>query len=165
MSAHDSRAVLIRARKLVDTRCAVLTKPIDLRSARTKCPKEPLSPTPRPTSQLPSLRQLPPCQMLPPVCQRAVNGTSSVDSCVSHQWLYDQYLTRTLLNRGRNNYIGEATGAAALVGCLCFCLPGLLILLCPFDERDAYMYEGRVYDAAGRYLGTAGQTSFVPTRR
>jgi len=39
---------------------------------------------------------------------------------------------------GKQAYIGEKTQAAAFVGCLCFCLPGLLILLCPMDKRDAY---------------------------
>jgi len=66
---------------------------------------------------------------------------------------------------GRNNYIGEKTGAAALIGCLCFCLPGLLVLLCPFDERDAYSVNGKVYDASGRYIGSAVHSSFVPSRQ
>lgn len=66
---------------------------------------------------------------------------------------------------GRNNYVGEKTGAAAIVGCLCFCLPGLLILLCPFDEQDAYLHNGYVYDAAGRRIGRVENTKFVPSRR
>jgi len=66
---------------------------------------------------------------------------------------------------GTNNYVGEKTGAGALVGCLCFCLPGLLILLCPFDERDAYTANGKVYDASGRVIGSAGGTKFKPSRR
>jgi len=66
---------------------------------------------------------------------------------------------------GRNNYIGEKTGGAACLGFLCFCLPGLFILLCPFDERDAYMGpDGKVYDASGKVIGKTCGTKFVPKR-
>jgi hypothetical protein len=64
--------------------------------------------------------------------------------------------------RGTNQYIGNQTSAAACVGCLCFCLPGLLVLLCPCDERDAYKVNGNVYDASGALIGPAQGTSFVP---
>jgi hypothetical protein len=71
---------------------------------------------------------------------------------------------------GTNNYICEKTKAAALLGCLCFLLPGCLILIFPFDERDAYKTEnGALYDAAGISLGQAasgsldiGNPKFVP---
>lgn len=63
---------------------------------------------------------------------------------------------------GKNNYIGSKTQAAACVGCLCFCLPGLCVLLCPMDERDAYKHEGKVYDASGHVIGPAGNTKFIP---
>ena len=33
---------------------------------------------------------------------------------------------------GTVSYIGDKTRVAACVGCLCFCLPGCLILCCPF---------------------------------
>jgi len=45
---------------------------------------------------------------------------------------------------GTNKYVGSTTQAAACVGCLCFCLPGLCILMCPLDERDAYKVDGKV---------------------
>jgi hypothetical protein len=41
-------------------------------------------------------------------------------------------------------------------------LPGLLILCCPCDERDAYKVNGQLYDAAGNYIGSAQNTHFVP---
>lgn len=63
---------------------------------------------------------------------------------------------------GKNKYVGEKTKAAACVGCLCFCLPGLCILMCPMDERDAYKHEGKVYDASGHVIGPAGNTPFIP---
>jgi hypothetical protein len=45
---------------------------------------------------------------------------------------------------GTSKYVGSTTKAAACVGCLCFCLPGLCILFCPMDEKDAYMVNGKV---------------------
>jgi hypothetical protein len=45
---------------------------------------------------------------------------------------------------GKNKYIGTTTQAAACIGCLCFFLPGLCILLCPLDERDAYKVNDKV---------------------
>ena len=64
---------------------------------------------------------------------------------------------------GKNNYMGEKTGAAACLGCLCFCLPGLCVLMCPLDERDAYKYGDKVYDASGNVIGPAQNTKFMPT--
>ena len=64
---------------------------------------------------------------------------------------------------GKNNYVGEKTKAAACVGCLCFCLPGLCVLMCPMDERDAYKHEGKVYDASGQVIGSAQDTKFTPS--
>lgn len=66
---------------------------------------------------------------------------------------------------GKNKYSGQWTQAAACFGCLCFCLPGLLILCCPFDERDAYMVNGKIYDAGGQYIGSTGETKFIPARK
>ena len=40
---------------------------------------------------------------------------------------------------GKNTYRGGKTMAMAGVGCLCFCLPGLLLLIFPIDSQDAYM--------------------------
>jgi hypothetical protein len=39
-----------------------------------------------------------------------------------------------------------------------------LILCCPFDERDAYKADGKVYDAGGSVIGAAAKTSFVASR-
>lgn len=65
---------------------------------------------------------------------------------------------------GTNKYQGSNTQALACLGCLCFCLPGLCVLLCPIDERDAYKSEdGKVYDAAGMCLGGGG-VNFVPKK-
>ena len=63
---------------------------------------------------------------------------------------------------GTNSYVGSITQAAACVGCLCCCLPGLCILFCPMDERDAYKHGNKIYDAGGTVIGPAGSTSFVP---
>jgi len=66
---------------------------------------------------------------------------------------------------GTNKYVGANTQAAACIGCLCFCLPGLCILLCPMDERDAYRHtDGKVYDASGKVLGHSNHVSFIPKR-
>jgi len=65
---------------------------------------------------------------------------------------------------GTNKYVGSNTQALACVGCLCCCLPGLCVLMCPIDERDVYKTEGnKIYDAAGTPLGS-GDISFVPKR-
>jgi hypothetical protein len=39
-----------------------------------------------------------------------------------------------------------------MYGCLCCGLPGLCILACPTDEKDAYAVDNKVYDAAGDTL-------------
>ena len=69
---------------------------------------------------------------------------------------------------GTNKYVGSNTQALACLGCLCFCLPGLCVLMCPVDDRDVYKStDNNVYDAAGRCLGKsspAGGVSFVPKR-
>jgi hypothetical protein len=73
--------------------------------------------------------------------------------------------THTHTHRGINQYIGPQTQGAALVGFLCCCFPGLLILLCPFDERDAYKVNGVVYDAGGSHVGYANSVPFVPKQQ
>jgi hypothetical protein len=66
---------------------------------------------------------------------------------------------------GTISYIGEKTKTWACLGCLCCGLPALFVLLCPQDEKDAYRVNGKVYDAAGEYLGPSSKFSeFVPTR-
>merc|ERR1711862_348308 len=56
---------------------------------------------------------------------------------------------------GTHKYLGGTSGAVACLGCLCFGLPALLVLLCPLDKRDAYKVNNRIYDPEGRYLGKA----------
>merc|ERR1719159_1399057 len=65
---------------------------------------------------------------------------------------------------GKVNYIGDRTMMATCFGCLCFCIPGLLVLLCPIDKKDAYKVDGKIYDAAGGYLGSAGNMTFTATK-
>merc|ERR1712232_1366849 len=36
---------------------------------------------------------------------------------------------------GTYKYLGGTSGAVACLGCLCFGLPALLVLLCPLDKR------------------------------
>jgi hypothetical protein len=75
-----------------------------------------------------------------------------------HKNLNTFILLASLRHRGINNYIGDKTKAAACIGCLCFFIPGVIILLCPLDERDAYKVKGSVYDAGGQSIGV----KFVP---
>ena len=41
---------------------------------------------------------------------------------------------------------------------------GLCSLACPSDRKDVYCVNGRVYDAAGKYIGRRGDR-FTPTRQ
>ena len=61
---------------------------------------------------------------------------------------------------GSNTYHGDKTNAAACMGCLCCGLPGLCMLMCPIDERNAYKKDGDVYLANGTKLKPGA--SFVP---
>ena len=45
---------------------------------------------------------------------------------------------------GTVKYVGSSTQALACLGCLCFCLPGLCVLMCPMDEKDGYKVKGKV---------------------
>ena len=47
---------------------------------------------------------------------------------------------------GTVKYVGSTTQMYACLGCLCFCLPGLSLLLCccPQDKKDAYAVNGKV---------------------
>lgn len=65
---------------------------------------------------------------------------------------------------GKVNYAGNKTGALACVGFLVCGLPGLFILGCPQDSKDAYLCEGKVYDASGKCLGLVSRSNFVPSR-
>lgn len=54
---------------------------------------------------------------------------------------------------GTLKYSGAETQRNACIGCLCCGVPGLCILACPTDEKDAYAVDNKVYDAAGTYIG------------
>ena len=79
-------------------------------------------------------------------------------------WLTPIPFPLYLLYRGVGSYVGGATQAAACFGFLCFCLPGLLILCCPFDERDVYKAGNKVYNAEGRLLGPSVDINFRASR-
>jgi hypothetical protein len=49
---------------------------------------------------------------------------------------------------GVNHYRGPTTGTATLVGFLCFCIPGLLMLIFALDNREAYKVNGKVRSLA-----------------
>jgi len=59
---------------------------------------------------------------------------------------------------GVNQYAGPLTCVACL-------LLGICVFCCPFDERDAYVVDGNLYDASGRYLGRSPPMKFIPSRR
>ena len=66
---------------------------------------------------------------------------------------------------GKNRYRGSNTCVGGLLGCLCFFIPGLLVLCCPLDERDAYRApNGKVYDASGHVIGQSAHTNFKAER-
>ena len=64
---------------------------------------------------------------------------------------------------GTVNYVGEKTKMLACGACLCCGCLGCCVLACPQDEKDAYCVNGKVYDAAGEYVGPKNQ-NFVPAR-
>lgn len=45
---------------------------------------------------------------------------------------------------GTISYIGDKTKSWACLACLCFGIPGLYVLLCPQDSKDAYKVNGNV---------------------
>ena len=66
---------------------------------------------------------------------------------------------------GTLQYTGNKTCALTCLGCILCPLCGLFLLTCPQDEKDAYCVNGKLYDAAGTYIGLARHKSFIPTRR
>ena len=62
---------------------------------------------------------------------------------------------------GQVKYVGNSTGMAACLGCLCFGIPGLLVLCCPCDEKDVYRVNGKLYLADGRLAGEPAN-KFIP---
>jgi len=67
---------------------------------------------------------------------------------------------------GRLQYAGNRTCAMVCLGCLLGGPFGLCILACPQDEKDVYCVNGtRLYDAAGKYIGTTRNNAFIPSRR
>ena len=65
---------------------------------------------------------------------------------------------------GTVHYTGNKTGALALGGCLVCGFIGLFILACPQDQKDAYLYDDKVYDASGTFIGRKSRVQFVPSR-
>jgi len=62
-------------------------------------------------------------------------------------------------------YVGGNTGLLACLGCLICGIFGLFIVACPQDQKDAYRYQGKIYDAAGVFIGNARKLNFEPTRQ
>jgi hypothetical protein len=65
---------------------------------------------------------------------------------------------------GENRYAGNNTNFAAFIGCLLVGFFGLCICFCPQDSRDAYLVNGKVYDASGAFIGRQQNVIFVPAR-
>lgn len=65
---------------------------------------------------------------------------------------------------GTVKYVGETTKMIACLSCLCCGCLGCCVLLCPQDEKDAYAKNGKIWDAAGGYIGPASDNSFAPSR-
>ena len=65
---------------------------------------------------------------------------------------------------GTLQYAGNRTISLVCLGCLLGGPFGLCILACPQDEKDAYCVDGRLYDAAGTYIGTTTCNAFIPSR-
>jgi len=65
---------------------------------------------------------------------------------------------------GTVKYVGESTKMIACIACLCTGFLGCCVLLCPQDEKDAYAKDGKIWDAAGRYIGPASNNAFAPAR-
>uniref|UniRef100_A0A7S3QEE0 Uncharacterized protein n=1 Tax=Chaetoceros debilis TaxID=122233 RepID=A0A7S3QEE0_9STRA len=65
---------------------------------------------------------------------------------------------------GTVKYVGESTKMIACLACLCCGFFGCCVLLCPQDEKDAYAKDGKIWDAAGRYIGPASNNAFAPAR-
>lgn len=65
---------------------------------------------------------------------------------------------------GTVKYVGESTKMIACLACLCCGCLGCCVLLCPQDEKDAYAKDGKIWDAAGGYVGPASDNAFAPAR-
>jgi hypothetical protein len=66
---------------------------------------------------------------------------------------------------GTLQYTGGKTCALTGIGCFLCGIFSLLFLACPIDEKDAYCVNGKLYDAAGIYIGLARSNSFIPLKR
>lgn len=66
---------------------------------------------------------------------------------------------------GTVNYNGSKTGALACIGVMICGIPGLFILGCPQDTKDAYLYKDKVYDAGGKLMGPRSCIRFIPSRQ
>mmetsp|Transcript_23403 Transcript_23403/g.34705 ORF Transcript_23403/g.34705 Transcript_23403/m.34705 type:complete len:145 (+) Transcript_23403:60-494(+) len=65
---------------------------------------------------------------------------------------------------GTVKYVGESTKMIACLACLCCGCLGCCVLLCPQDEKDAYAKDGKIWDAAGGYVGPASDNAFAPAK-
>eukprot|EP00979_Chaetoceros_neogracilis_P017677 scaffold10262_cov131-Chaetoceros_neogracile.AAC.4 len=65
---------------------------------------------------------------------------------------------------GMINYIGPKTSIVAYAACFCCGLPGLAVLACPQDNKDAYLCQDKIYDAGGKLLVFSASRNFTPTR-
>lgn len=62
---------------------------------------------------------------------------------------------------GHNDYVGTKTKMLSCLACLFVCLPGLLIMLCPQDKKEAYLVNNKVYDETGQCLGKKEDLKFT----
>lgn len=62
------------------------------------------------------------------------------------------------------HHVGNKTGALTCLAVMACGLLGLFVLVCPQDQRDAYLHNGKIYDASGVYLGREKMLRFTPTR-
>jgi len=62
---------------------------------------------------------------------------------------------------GHIKYAGMKTKMLSCLACLFVCLPGLLMMMCPQDEEEAYLVNNKVYNEAGQCLGNLDDLQFT----
>mmetsp|Transcript_4869 Transcript_4869/g.4634 ORF Transcript_4869/g.4634 Transcript_4869/m.4634 type:complete len:93 (-) Transcript_4869:178-456(-) len=63
---------------------------------------------------------------------------------------------------GKVKYQGDRSCLFGVIFCFFTCCPIWMCL--KIDNKDAYLAEGKVYDAAGTYLGTVAELNFIAKR-
>jgi len=58
-------------------------------------------------------------------------------------------------------FVGKATFVMCALGCVLFAIPGIFVLFCPQDKKEAYLVDNKVYDPDGKLLGSAHQVNFI----